>query len=704
MLKKKLLIIISAVLFGINVFAQSNFEHDTAVACRYLNKVDKCLKVYSDTANLYIDSLRHISQLSNCKLVKGLYYFSLADMFESNSETDSALFYFEQCESCLIKQMDTTIYLNLLNSYSVCLNKSFNPDKAIEKLNEIIRILAKYPDDRRLAKSYYDLSNSYSMKSDHKTGLKFLLLADSIYKANKMTRYSAYLYNSMAIIYGKAGDANSSKSMYYKAIPLAIANKDNNLLASLYLNIGDLYNRRLGMSDSSIYFLEKCIDFSKNNNINYLIPMAQINLSGVYISLEQYQKSIDLLRANLYSDNVKVRSSAWINTGIAFADLRSDSAEYYLKRGATIASENNELENLLYAYSTLSDFDSLKGDYKSALKYYKLYVQIKDSIDSRELRRQLEKNKEQQEILLQKKEKEYWKKQTKISQQLANQKSLDLVFLLGILVILVFVLLIVNKLRRKNKKYHEELMELHDIILKKKKLLEKNNAELENIVATKDTLFSIVSHDLRSPVGTNIKLLELLEENIDSFDMQEIKTIISEIKKSGENVFKLLNDILEWSKLEQGVFTPNIKRFNLKQAINDSLLQLMPSVANKEIELDISIDDMDIESDSNFLYTIVRNIVSNAIKFTPRGGKIEIYVEKNAGANILCIKDSGTGMSPEIAKNIFSVSSNTQMGTENEKGSGFGLKIVKSMVDKLGYKIWVESKEGEGSVFYLRLG
>jgi len=243
---------------------------------------------------------------------------------------------------------------------------------------------------------------------------------------------------------------------------------------------------------------------------------------------------------------------------------------------------------------------------------------------------------------------------------------------------------------------------VNDITDRKKteEALQKNEERLKDLVATKDKFFSIIAHDLRSPFNSIIGFLELLQANFESLSTFEKKSYLKLIDDDTKKTLKLLDNLLEWAKVQTG----KISFEPIKQ-------KLLPIIKNVEETLDSSLklkllklnfvgipDELDIFCDTNMLTTILRNLISNAIKYSHSGGTITIYAIKSDLDIELYVADNGIGMSKEIIKGIFKISEQVSTpGTANEIGSGLGLILCKDFVEKHNGKIWVESELGIGT-------
>lgn len=232
------------------------------------------------------------------------------------------------------------------------------------------------------------------------------------------------------------------------------------------------------------------------------------------------------------------------------------------------------------------------------------------------------------------------------------------------------------------------------------------NEQLLASNAEKDKFFSIVAHDLRSPMNGFLGLTGIMADEIESLSALELKEIAKTMRTSAVNIYRLIENLLEWSKMQRGNLSFEPQPLFLKLALTKSIELVLDAATKKGIELNINIPDpMVVYADIHMLETIVRNLVSNAIKFSYKGGVIEVSAEKTAGNFVrIIIKDNGIGMNAMLLKNLFTLTENvSRKGTEGEPSTGLGLILCKEFVEKQGGQLWVESIEGEGSSFMFTL-
>lgn len=230
------------------------------------------------------------------------------------------------------------------------------------------------------------------------------------------------------------------------------------------------------------------------------------------------------------------------------------------------------------------------------------------------------------------------------------------------------------------------------------------NEKLELLLqlnADKDLFLSILAHDLRGPFSGFLGLTDLLKRNIRKYDINEIENIISEINKAAKNTFALLEDLLKWARMQSGNFPFKPQVLNLKKICSDSNESLQIHADSKNISINCLVkDDTAVFADIDMLKAIYRNLVSNAIKFTKTGGRIDIDAEKGNKDVTITISDNGIGIKPDDLTKLFDISQiKTTTGTNKEPGTGLGLILCKEFIEKHRGKIWVESQYGRGSNF-----
>lgn len=229
----------------------------------------------------------------------------------------------------------------------------------------------------------------------------------------------------------------------------------------------------------------------------------------------------------------------------------------------------------------------------------------------------------------------------------------------------------------------------------------KKNQELRKLNAEKDKFFSIIAHDLKNPFNSILGFSELLKNEAHKQKIEDVVKYAGVINSSAQNTFELLENLLEWSLIQQGRIPFDPHTLLLNRIVEAEIENLTYYASQKNILIGNGITaSIIIEADEDMLSTILRNLMANAIKFTPKNGKVQVLAKIEERQVVISVSDTGVGMTGETIGKLFKIETSfTSRGTENEKGTGLGLILCKEFVEKHNGKIWVESEVGKGSVF-----
>ncbi len=256
----------------------------------------------------------------------------------------------------------------------------------------------------------------------------------------------------------------------------------------------------------------------------------------------------------------------------------------------------------------------------------------------------------------------------------------------------------INKsIYEKNQSLKLEIIERH----KAEALLKEKERKLQESNATKDKFFSIIAHDLKNPLGAFKQLTTLLADSFEDLSLREITEFIKEMKDSSANLYNLLENLLFWARTQTGQIPCNKEEMPLDLIIK-SVIDLNKQIAkNKKITLIAELEDaLTLNADYNMLYTVIRNFISNALKFTPEEGKVTVKAFKQGDNKIIEVIDTGVGMSKSQMDKLFKIDENvTRNGTNDEKGTGLGLILCQEFIEKHEGRIEISSEENVGSTF-----
>lgn len=235
--------------------------------------------------------------------------------------------------------------------------------------------------------------------------------------------------------------------------------------------------------------------------------------------------------------------------------------------------------------------------------------------------------------------------------------------------------------------------------------LTKNNEKLNELNATKDKFFSLIAHDLRNPFNSLLGFSEILKTNAAHYTVDEITEFAGEMASAAKQAYQLVENLLDWSRIHSGIVQPNQTHVPVHELLEEVQYLSMKQAQLKNISLGIETNASDISFvDKDMTKMVLRNLVSNALKFTPENGKVTVRVQTEATSVHFSVTDTGVGIEPEHLENLFRIDNKHKMpGTNGEKGSGLGLVLCKEFVEKQGGTIWATSTPGQGSEFHFSI-
>jgi two-component system, sensor histidine kinase and response regulator len=255
------------------------------------------------------------------------------------------------------------------------------------------------------------------------------------------------------------------------------------------------------------------------------------------------------------------------------------------------------------------------------------------------------------------------------------------------------------------KKKNEELEAINNELLISRNTIEKNAQALELLNQEKDKFFSIIAHDLKNPLAGFLGLTQMVSENIDDISADKVKQYMEMMYNSADQLNKLLSNLLEWASLQMGNVKFVLTKNDLGNAAGKAITFLNNAIVQKNIMVENNIPKNTVfYFDLNMLETVLRNLLSNALKYTKKGGQVVVSSELKDKVIVISVKDSGIGIPPELAGKIFSIKEVvSRKGTDGEASTGLGLILCKSFIEKNNGNLWFDTTEGKGTTFYVSL-
>lgn len=588
------------------------------------------------------------------------------------------------------------------NTYAL-LHKPADAKKYISEAKEVYEKLNHAPG---IASANRELGNISFELMDFNKALEYNITAFSIYESLSDTRGMADINNSIGSVYWKLEKNEMALEYYLKAydlyqkIPsdkLGNASTLNNI-GNIYHNLGDL-NKALEYYMQVLALYEEIKSESGLAVVYHNIGMIQMQLNEYEKALESYFKSVEI---NKKRDNTSSLANNYNNLGeLYILKEEFNTALDYLKKSAILAEKIKAIDVLMENYLFQSRIYFHREELPSALDYHKRYTSLKDSIFGIENQNRVLELQVRFEAESKLKVIDVLKKTNQLQEiRLGRQRNERYFYLAASLLILILVFFVYNRYRFKKN--------LGALLVDKNKQLEVMNEklrisekELLTINATKDKFFSIIAHDLKNPFNALLSFSEMLHNNLSVFTKDEIKAYVEIIHKATNNLFRLLENLLQWSSTQTGEIEYRPEQFDLN-SLTMNIIQIMGIHAEKKgISIINSLpENASAYGDKNLISTVIRNLISNAVKFTRENGQIRIEGIVKKDEIEIAVIDNGIGINKVDIDKLFRLDCNvTTIGTSEERGSGLGLILCKEFVEKNGGRIWVESEIDIGSSF-----
>lgn len=562
-------------------------------------------------------------------------------------------------------------------------------DSAIHILSNNLDLLAqeKLPIDLEIiAKNYNNLGHSHYTLKDYPKALEAHLKALSIREAKNSPKLSSS-YNNIGLIYMDLQQHQKAIDYFEKSLVLKRKNKDAKGIANSINNLGIIYKNMQHHQKAREYYHE-ALRISKEIGDIDKIANALANLAQVAFWEDKYHLAINYHKEVLGLRKKQANNYFITETMLRLAQIHLKIHELpeafnYLKQVTSIINEAHLDVSLSEVYHLHYRYYALVGDSDLASSYYLKKKKITDSLALKknamvlaDIETKYETEKKEQQIKL--------LKQKNIIATLELERiQTQRKWIFSILFLLFIIIIVLAWLYR----YRS-----------------RTNRELEVLNSTKDKLFTIIGHDLKNPLIGFRSITQSLSSNLDTMDKSSILYFIQKLEKSSNQLYLLIQNLLQWAINQSGQLSNNPQRFALEQLVTDvfNLFKINAERENIQLINEVPTNSF-VHADLKITQTILRNLIDNAIKFTPKGGTVCVQVAKSGNRLEVSVRDTGLGMSEEEQQNLFQQVAPSINNDVPQKGTGIGLLLCKELAERLSSSIKVNSTIGQGTVFSFSL-
>jgi two-component system, NtrC family, sensor kinase len=568
-----------------------------------------------------------------------------------------------------------------------------NPSKALEYFERAEAMAKKINNPLRLGNAYYDKGFCYLLKGDFDKSLANYLESAKLYEKIKDSRRLTNAYMSIGNVYFQNKDLTKSKEYYDKAEIKAIENKDSGQLSNIYAESGMMYDQ-LGDYDKALQnlFHAKDIATSIHDDGMVLSCLSNIGLAfkhkkNTTLALTYFDSILNIYKKipDVPLDNI---CGIYNNIGAAQAQAGNyTKAIAAFNTSINYAKQINAPQLEMENYKNMADMFSDMNDYRQQSTYLKKYYNLKDSIFSADNKNQL--TQLESDYQLEKKNNELSK-----TEALANkQKSQRNIF--------ITIALIAGLVLGGLSYFYKKIKNQNTLLQEKNEQINQQKNELQTLNHVKDRLFSIISHDLRNPLVTLKSYMTLSDNPTLSNEQKEAfkkQTVQAVTQTSG-----MLDNLLVWANMQIKNTKPNIKPIELENSIDDAIGAAKLQALQKNITIIKKINAINAIADNNILEIALRNIITNAVKYSNANSTILVTTTNNNTHTLITVNDEGIGMSKEKLDELLQNEIESTYGTEGEKGSGLGLFLSKELLSKMNSSLHITSEINKGTIITIEL-
>lgn len=605
---------------------------------------------------------------------------------------------------------DKSGMININNILGIIYNSRGQFVKALEYYNRSLQISREINDRKTMAVCYNNIGTLYQEQGYFSKAMENFMKTLEIHEQMDFKNGMAAAYFNIASVYQATKEYEEALANYHKSLDIYRQSGDRRAIGNTLNNIGSIYYEKREFQ-RALETLEKALNIHREIGSRPAEAKVLYTLAGVYRHLENYSRALELFAKAkiIYSQLNNKMGLADVDTGIGscYAFLgRNKKAVTVLARALNIAREIDYPPAIKKSSAYLHNVYAAMNRHRDAYRTHLLFKSVSDKLkNDREVKKltklelQYEFRTIQREMELEQK-KEVMAKETEIK----KQRFLRHAYFSGFLLMGLIAIAIYGGFHVK-RKTNLMLAEHQQEILAQTVELELANTELKELNATKDKFFSIIAHDLKNPFSALIGSLKTLVTDFESFDKKEVKELLQITHESSEVTYSLLENLLLWSRNQTGKIQNNPEPVLINEAVETAISLVRNHAIEKSIEIENRIENGEsVYTDKKMLQLILRNLISNAVKYTPNGGSVHVETRRLNGSLEIKVTDTGIGIAEEDIEKLFRMDTHfSRTGTADEQGTGLGLILCKEFIEMNKGTIDVESRVGEGSTFIISL-
>jgi len=580
--------------------------------------------------------------------------------------------------------------------------RATHPQEAISYGKRAIALATRTDNKQVLAQTYNRIGSIYNSLGDYETALQYYYESLKLGKVMDDNLAIAKSYGNIGSVYFRQKQYDQALQFNQKALSLVQHKQDTAFLGKLYNNIGNIYLEK-NLYDKALPYYQKALEMKEVIHDPDGVRSTLNNIGSIHSKKGAYKRALRYhFRALVLGKGIR-RLNSLINIAEDYrVGKQYDKALKYANLYLQEARQYQAKEDIQYAADFLSKVYTSLGDYRRAHEYLTLSVAYKDSLQNEQITQQLASFQVRYETERKENENLRLKAQSALqAKQLQQQKTVA--YTVGVLLLMAILLIVVAyKGKKRLQLANRQLSEINQQIVHYNQVLNQQKEELQQLNQIKNKFFSIIAHDLRSPLASLRSLIQLLSAG--ALQEAQLRLFAKTLETEQQNTLWLLDNLLNWASTQMNGMHVKPEHINLKMLAEENLLLLEPQAQHKHIQLQNHIVAQQTAfADPEMIRLVLRNLLANAIKFCQAGDRISLEAVALQQQITITVRDTGVGISPENQAKIFALGGMSTYGTAMEKGSGLGLTLCKDFIERNGGRIWVESEPGIGSAFRFSL-
>jgi len=674
-----------------------------------LNKLSKACR-WSDPAMAldYAVKAEKISEADNNQNGLAWAYHNIGAIYADKNNNELALeYYLKSLKINEILQNKSGI-ANVEDNIGLIYRRQGNYEMALEYHNKSLKLKTELGDTIGIAYSYGNMGLVYADQGKYDKALIQFYNSLRIKETQNDKYGMANSYGNIGFIYMKIGSIEQARINLERGLELfrEIGNKTGIAEALLYL--GDIYFKQNESGKAIDAFNQSLVINTEKGDIKGMAD-ATIKIGNIYYTSgkseaakEAFSKSLEFYKK---IENIK----GIVTAKIALARYFVDSQSFYLARlqlndALKLATEQNLLQEQYDILNLLSGMALKQYLYKEASGYLVKAKSIADSLYNKKLDKEVTQVQMQYDFDKKMQEKTFEERTNQLIQQhklkrYAFIRNISLGTLIIIMILAFFLYQKTKELSKKNILLITQKNQIFDQLM----VLSEQKEQLEKANETKDRFLSIIGHDLRNPFNAINSFISLLSSHPDEMDASFIQKYVLLIKDAGASAQNLLENLLEWALNQSGELKLELEAVSLNYILRGNVLLVKEIALQKEIEIIENLsENPTVLIDKNMINTVIRNLISNAVKYTPSGGRIELITEIVEDKVKVVVHDNGIGITSDQLLTLFAPGT-IKKGKDGTGSSGLGLILCKEFLTKHGEELRVESRVNEGTTFWFNL-